>query len=63
METTFNYWIMQEPRKNAHRQDFKMIARYRDYDEAKVRMLRELAKGKRSYIKSVKISDCGYYGR
>lgn len=55
METKFNYWIMQEPKANAHRQDFTMIARYSDYDEAKIRMLRELAKGKRSYIRSVKL--------
>jgi hypothetical protein len=55
METTFNYWIMQEPKANAHRQDFTMIARYRDYDEAKLRVLRELAKGKRSYMRSVEI--------
>ena len=46
---------MQEPKKNAHRQDFTMIARYKDYDEAKLRVLRELAKGKRSYMKSVKV--------
>ena len=57
METTFNYWIMQEPKKNAHRQDFTMIARYRDYDEAKLRVLRELAKGKRSYMKSVELDE------
>lgn len=57
METNFNYWIMQEPKDNAHRQDFTMIARYRDYDEAKLRVLRELAKGKRSYMKSVEITD------
>ena len=55
MQTKFNYWIMQEPKANAHRQDFTMIARYSDYDEAKIRMLRELAKGKRSYIRSVKL--------
>ncbi len=55
METKFNYWIMQEPKANAHRQDFTMVARYSDYDEAKIRMLRELAKGKRSYIRSVKL--------
>jgi len=55
METKFNYWIMQEPKANAHRQDFTMIARYSDYDEAKLRVLRELAKGKRSYMRSVKL--------
>lgn len=55
MQTKFNYWIMQEPKKNALRSDFNMIARYSDYDEAKIRMLRELAKGKRSYIRSVKL--------
>jgi hypothetical protein len=57
METKFNYWIMQEPKKNALRSDFTMIARYSDYDEAKIRMLRELAKGKRSYIRSVKLQS------
>jgi len=57
MENLFNYWIMQEPKANAHRQDFTMIARYSDYDKAKLRVLRELAKGKRSYMKSVEIKD------
>jgi hypothetical protein len=57
METKFNYWIMQEPKKNALKSDFTMIARYSDYDEAKIRMLRELAKGKRSYIRSVKLQS------
>jgi hypothetical protein len=57
METTFNYWIMQEPRKNAHRQDFKMIARYRDYDEAKRVVLRELRLKKRTYMRAVEVNN------
>ncbi len=57
METTFNYWIMQEPKKNAHRQDFKMIARYRDYDEAKRVVLRELGLKKRTYIRAVEVNN------
>lgn len=56
METTFNYWIMQETKKNAHRQDFKMIARYRDYDEAKRVVLRELALKKRTYMRAVEVN-------
>tara|TARA_Y100001937_G_C7005954_1_gene278705 strand:+ start:370 stop:549 length:180 start_codon:yes stop_codon:yes gene_type:complete len=57
METTFNYWIMQEPRKNAHKQDFKMIARHSDYDEAKRVVLRELALKKRTYMRAVKVKN------
>ena len=57
METTFNYWIMQEPKKNAHRQDFKMIARYRDYNEAKRVVLRELRLKKRTYMRAVEVNN------
>ena len=56
MKPIYNYWIMQEPRKNAHRQDFNRIARHNDYDEAKRVVLRELGLKKRTYMRAVEVN-------
>tara|TARA_R100000781_G_scaffold3068_1_gene4532 strand:- start:923 stop:1096 length:174 start_codon:yes stop_codon:yes gene_type:complete len=55
MEKKFDYLVMQEPKPNAQTKDFIMLERYKDYDEAKIRVLRELAEGYKTYMKSVEL--------
>ena len=55
MEKKFDYYVMQEPKPNSQTKDFIMLERYKDYDEAKIRVLRELAEGYKTYMKSVEL--------